>query len=37
VSVEAQKGDVITKVRKRFFYENEDILNSSVKGILELV
>lgn len=37
VSVDAQKGDVITKVRKRFFYENEDILNSSVKGILELV
>jgi protocadherin Fat 1/2/3 len=25
VSVDAQKGDVITKVRRRFCYESEDI------------
>jgi protocadherin Fat 1/2/3 len=25
VSVDAQKGDMITKVRKRFCYESEDI------------
>jgi protocadherin Fat 1/2/3 len=25
VSVDAQKGDVITKVRERFCYESEDV------------
>jgi hypothetical protein len=34
VSVDAQKGDVITKVRNRVYCQSEDILNVVVMGIL---